>query len=207
MRAAGAASGRDCKAAAPTTRALPGREVPQRAPQALLVRVLEGGAVEIGEMAGRAVGEPFKPDLDLVRQEFDELLDRAEVVLVRRRTDAAGHAVLVAVDASVLGRDPHRTLGFVESDDEGSEFSVALIVAAARDRLGGERGREKRGESRKRQWGAVHSIPDGYESNEPTWPLERLCAATPQFQLFSKRGENGPAGCRPWGWIIAGARA
>ena len=127
-------------------------------------------------MAGRAVVEPAEADLDLVREKFHELFDWPEVVLVRCRAESAGHAVLVAIDASVLGRDAHRARGLVEIDGERTELSVALVGATARDRLGGQRCGQKRGQGRERQGGAVHSIPIALRVERAYLDEKRLCA-------------------------------
>ena len=81
--------------------ALPGRELPQRAPQAAPGGILERRRVKIGEMTRHPVVGPAEADLDPARAQFDELLDRTDIVRRGGRAKASGHAILVAPYLSV----------------------------------------------------------------------------------------------------------
>src|SRR5271165_3001157 len=134
-------------------------EVPQRTPEAGLRRILERCGVEIGQMPRRSVVRPAEADLDAVRPQFDELLDRAQVVLHGGRADAPGHPVPISPDLAVVRLHGHRAAGFVEIDLEGPELTLSLVIATAGNGLSGKRSHHKRYDGRKRQTRAVHSIP------------------------------------------------
>ena len=81
------------------------REVPKRAPDAALRRVLERRRVKIGQMPGRAVVRPAEANLNLAGPlKVTNCCDRARIVGGGdRRAEPADRAVLVAPDA---GRRP-----------------------------------------------------------------------------------------------------
>src|SRR5271166_1766677 len=117
-------------------RRLPGGEIPQRAPDAALRRVLESERVEIGEVAGRSVVRPAEADLDPAALIGHELLDRTGIVdRGDRRAEAANRPVLIAPDPAIGSGHAHQAGSFVIVDDQRPELALALIVAFSRHRL------------------------------------------------------------------------
>src|SRR5271167_1053468 len=113
------------------------REVPKRAPDAALRRILERRGVKVGQMAGRAVVWPAETNFHLARPLDDELLHRSWIVTCGDRgAEAADRPILVEPEPAVGRGHPNQVGGCVIGDDKGPELAFTPVIALTRHRPG-----------------------------------------------------------------------